>query len=281
MESGRAVDVGAVRFGRLSAAALRGRRQYDVYLEPGVLAPAVRDLTSVFGDDTVRLNGREVYRREQAAAAVPYPAGAAATPAYVPAELVGKSNRQLWDEYHLAVGGAVAPATAEDFGRPRTNGLVGAGAAHLPALALASKKYVSRLPGYSLVYTPAGGQPVRDPLPADLHEGWNLVTRAVGGVRRTFLVYGDTTAPVLLPQRSPLVVNPLALSRGFTVEATVADDSIGPVVITRTFTGLPERPVQRRADGSRFIALDFPTSDLAGNGARTVLELNLDDAAPL
>jgi hypothetical protein len=66
-----------------------------------------------------------------------------------------------------------------------------------------------------------------------------------------------------------------------TVQEPVLDDSIGKTLVTKTFTDLLSRPVQTRADGSRFITLDFRTSDLAGNPADSVLELNLDPSAPM
>ena len=278
--AGRSLTLSAVRLGRLSTAALRGRRQFDVYLEPEELSPAARDLSQVFTNDTVRVNGRQLYRPEQAASFVPYPDSAGGTPAYVPPELVGKTNRQLYDQYGLAVGGAVAPGDSADLGRPRTNGLAGDPVAPLRHLTLDSRKYTNKLADYQLRFTPDGGSTIRHPWTADLRPGWNLITRAIGGRPRTFFVFGDLTPPTVLPA-APLVINPLALPRGLTVRATVVDDSIGETTVTRTYTDLPSRPVQTRNDGTRFIALDFRTTDLAGNPVAATLELTLDPAAAL
>ena len=79
----------------------------------------------------------------------------------------------------------------------------------------------------------------------------------------------------------PLVINPLALARGLTVQVPVYDASIGQITVTRTFTDLLSRPVQTRPDGTQFITLDFRTSDLSGNVLSAVLEVTLDPAAPL
>jgi hypothetical protein len=229
----------------------------------------------VFADESIRVNGKQVYRAEQAADFVPYPAGAAETPAYVPAELVGKTNRQLWDEYGLAVGGAVAPDGAGDVGRPRTNGLVGDPADFPPRVTLTSKKYTNKLTGYQLRYTPAGGTEVREAQLVDLHEGWNLLTRTVGGVKRTLLVFGDVTPPAF-SATTPLTIAADALAGGYTLMGSVSDNSTGDQTqLTKAYTDLLTRPIQARTDGTRFIALDLRITDKAGNAADLVLELNV------
>ena len=280
-EPGRSVRVSAVRFGRLSPAALAGRRQYDLFVKSAGLSPDAKDLARVFSDDMIRIDGREAFRPEQAAAFVPYTAGDPATPAYVPPELIGKTNRQLWDAYGLAVNGAVASAGAAPPGRIRSNVALGAPVAHSPDAVLHSRKYTNRLQGYQLAYAPqVGGATVRETVATSLRPGWNLFTRTVDGRRRTLFVFGDLTPPTILQARR-LAINPLALVRGFTVQEPVLDDSIGKTLVTKTFTDLPSRPVQTRPDGSRFILLDFRTSDLAGNPATSMLELNLDPSAPM
>jgi hypothetical protein len=211
---------------------------------------------------------------------VPFVAGDPATPDYVPPELLGKTNRQLWLLYGLAVGGAVAPAAAAVPGRLRSNVTLGAAVAHAPALALDSRKYTNRLAGYQPVYTSQASGQVRDGATVNLRPGWNLLTRPIDGRMRTLLVYGDVTAPRIVPDQ-PLAINPLALSRGVTVREPVIDDSIGLTKVTKTFTDLPSRPVQTRPDGTRFITLDFRTSDLAGNLVSQALELTLDPSAPM
>ena len=282
-QSGRTTNVTVVRFGYLPPAGLAGRRQYDVYFQREDARNPYSTPAQPFADDTVRLNDRQVYRAEQAADYVPFPGydgsgrpGGAAPPP----ELVGKTNRQLWDQYGLAVGGAVAPGDVVRTGRPRTNGLVGSAATPLPALTLASRRYTNRLTDYQLVFTTASGNTIRHPRPADLREGWNLVTRTAGGHPRTFFVYGDVTAPTVVPT-GPAAINPLALPRGITLRVLVRDDSIGDVFVTRTYADLPARPVRTRPDGTRFIPLEFTTTDVAGNPVSALLELTLDPAAPL
>jgi hypothetical protein len=279
-QAGRSVQVSAVRFGRLAPVALAGRDQYDLFVKPAGLSPEANDLARVFSDDTIRVNGREAFRPEQGAAYVPYPASGAATPAYVPAELIGKTNQQLWLSYGLAVGGAVASTGAEPPGRLRSNVSISAPVAHTPDAVLDSRKYTNRLKDYQLAYTSDAAGTVRESTTLDLRPGWNLITRTVDGRRRTLFVFGDVTPPTVL-QPNRLAINPLALGRGITVREPVSDDSIGTALVTQTFTDLLSRPVQTRPDGSRFITLDFRTSDLAGNPATSLLELNLDPSAPM
>ena len=282
LEAGRSVDVSAVRFGHLPPESLKGRAQYDLFFDPGAntFAPANHDLAPVFATDTIRVNGSQAYRPEQAADFVPYPAGAASTPAYVPRELLNRTNRQLWAIYGLAVGGAGAPGYAADPGRPRSNLLLGDLAADVPEVRLDSVKYTRRIADYPLAYTVEGGAAVVDPSPPDLRPGWNVLTRLVEGRRRSVFVYGDVAPPAVVSAR-PGSMNPLALPRGVTVLVRVLDDSIGETIVTHTYTDLSTRPVQTRPDGSRYIALDFQTSDLAGNLVSATLELTLDPSAPM
>ena len=280
LEEGRVIDVKGVRFGLPSPAALGNDQPFDVYLRPD-LDPYEQDLPDVFASDRVFLNGSQVFSEAQAADFVPYPQGEGySPPAYVPPELVNKTNAQLKADFGLAVGGAVAPALT--VRRARVNGLLGPPAVYPPAITLNSAKYTNMLSTYKLSYTPAGSTRVRETQVTPLREGWNLLTRTVGGALRTMLIYGDTTAPEFRPAASmQLRINPLALSRGFEVRGTIVDASVGETGFTRRFTDLLTRPVVTRDDGTQYIALDFQVKDRAGNATDVVLELSLDPAAPL
>jgi hypothetical protein len=276
MEANRRVEIAGVRFGYLSAAALRGRRQYDVQVRTR-LTPYEQDLTDVFGNDTVRLNGRQVYGDEQAPGFVPFPQAdpAAEAPSpygYVPGELVGKTNAQLWDQYGLAVGGAVAPAAG--YRHYRVTGLLAGPAQYPKVLTLNSLKYTRTLQGYALSYTPAGGRRVTETQRVDLREGWNLLTRTVEGRTRTFLVLGDATAPTFQSTKA-LTIDPAALANGYRVEGRVTDNTTGETSYSKGFYDLATRPVVERPDGSRYIVLNFRITDRAGNATDVVLELNL------
>ena len=280
LEDGRVIDIKGVRFGLPPPSALGSDQPFDIYLRPD-LDPYEQDLPDVFVSDRIFLNGLQVFSDTQAADFVPYPQGDGyAPPAYVPPELINKTNAQLMADYGLAVGGAVAPSGA--MRRGRVNGLLGAPASYPPALTLNSAKYTSMLSAYKLSYTPAGSARVRETQVTPLREGWNLLTRTVGGSLRTLLVYGDTTVPAFRPSSSMrLTINPLALANGFEVRGTVVDASVGETGFTRRFTDLTTRPLLTRDDGSQYIALDFQVKDRAGNATDVVLELALDPAAPM
>jgi hypothetical protein len=74
--------------------------------------------------DQVYLNfgpfaGQQVYYALQAATAIPFPM----LVGDIPSQYVGLTNQQLWDQYGVALGGAIAPVTAVAV--PGVRGLVG------------------------------------------------------------------------------------------------------------------------------------------------------------
>ncbi len=281
----REVHIGSeIEFGTMTDRQSRGQQQYDVFMQASFNIKD-RDLTRLFNPDIVRLGlikyaGKQVYYHEQAGNFVPFPADGSAD--YVPDELIGKDNATIWNEYGIAIGGAVAPSIVETDAR--INGLIGDPADYPPNLQLRSRKYTNRLEGYRLVYSGEDGVKIRDTERVDLREGWNLITREIDGHTRTFMVYGDVTAPEFVadPER-PLVLNPLAMKKGFTVRGVVLDDSFGVKKFKKKFKGsdLAKLEVQTRADGSQFILLEFRVKDRAGNFTEVQLELTLDENAPL
>ena len=215
---------------------------------------------------TVNFNGQQVYYKEQAADFVPFPtadggyavnstiAGDIATD-QIPKEFLNKTNQQLWDQYGVAIGGILAPATtgpnAPGHFDPRVNGILGPLAAslsptYLTQLQLLSAKYTEYnkdTADYTLKYRywdPNHIVTVTDPktkvktqqvVPAwvtvtetsmrKLHEGWNVLTinpPTDGGHVRTLLVYGDDTPPTfqLNTSGSPLLINQADIDNGST-----------------------------------------------------------------
>jgi hypothetical protein len=278
----RVVNInGDIKFGTLSPLALKGETQYDIFLRSN-FNPMERDITRLFNPDVIRLgtvnyNGKQLYYLEQAADFVPFKVGEAAE--YVPAEFLGKTNQQLWDQYGLAIGGIVAPANATTD--PRIRGLIGDPATYLPDLYLTSRKYTNQLNGYVLTYKDATGTRFTDPTPVNLREGWNLITRNLGGHARTFLVFGDVTGPTFtLDPNLSMKINPLDLKEGFTVRGTVSDNSTGTDGFYLHFANLDQLPLQTRPDGSLFVVLRFTIRDRAGNLTDVALELTVDPMAP-
>jgi hypothetical protein len=110
----------------------------------------------------------------------------------VPEELIGKTNQELWEQYGLAIGGAVAPADAVTA--PRIHGLIGRPATY-PRQDLHINYRSKPAPGYRLTCTGRDKQVVARSEPVDLRPGWNLISLPLEGVRRSFLVFaGDTPA---------------------------------------------------------------------------------------
>ncbi|MBA4065580.1 MAG: hypothetical protein C0501_18075 [Isosphaera sp.] len=195
----RVVDIrGDVQFGTLRTG---GAAHVDVELVTNY-NPNFQDLTRFFNRDRVLINtpkyndnGQQLqlYYPEQAASFVPFVAGTA--PAFVPAELLGKTNQELFDQYGLAIGGKPAPAGAA--ARDGITGLVGPVTTNYPAqLTLVSARYSPALANYQLRYRVNGGATVTDPTRVNLEPGWNVIVRTVAGRPRAFLVYGGERPPM-------------------------------------------------------------------------------------
>jgi hypothetical protein len=193
LERRRVVEItGDIHFDRPAGAA---PGHYDIYLG-GQFQTILqgRDPNVLFVPDTVRYQGKQLYYLEQAADHVPLrqkvmPAeekqvGSAA--GHVPAELLGKTNRELWDQYGLAIGGAVAPADATTD--PRIHALIGKPAHYPPPLWATAR--TRQLHDFQLVCLDANKKKAGELPPRDLRAGWNLLTLDVRGDRRSFLVYG-------------------------------------------------------------------------------------------
>ena len=281
-DSIRTVDIGGnLQFATLNEDQLRGRDQFDIFMDSDIDLMN-RDIGTLFTPDivrlgTVRLNGQQVYYHKQAADFIPFPVHD--SPDFIPSELLGKTNREIWEAYGIAPAGIVAPSEA--IGVDRINGLVGPQSDYLPALELTSAKYTNQLGDYELVYHDGAGDLIHDPIPVQLRAGWNLVTRQVDGETRTFFIFGDIRLPSFqVSARTPLIVNPAALELGFILRGTITDDSFGEMQFKKTFHDLESREIFIRDDGTVYLLLDFQVKDLAGNAVDISLELTLDPEAP-
>ena len=281
---GRHVEInGSPVFDRLSDTALAGEQQWNIFLDITFDAPN-QDLSKLFTPDTIILNmglfgGKQLYFLQQDRNSVPFPVGDA--PDFIPPQLIGKTNKEMWDQYGLAIGG-VLPPLRPIARNPRINGLITIAAPPLPDLMMRTPRYTAELEDYQLVYVAPDGQRVYDQDLIDLHLGWNPITRTVDGVERTFFVYGDHSPPRFeYDYDSPLIIHPSKLSDGFTVHGYVIDDSTGRRIYSRTFSGsqLEDLPIATRSDGSRFVVLEFKIGDRAGNRSDVALELTLDPNA--
>lgn len=282
----RTVDInGDPQFLPLSANQLGGRSKFEIYLD-GHIDVKNRDIETYFSPDivrlgTVRFNDHQVYYFKQAADYVPFPASDTETLTWLPPEIVGKTNQQLWDEFGIAPGGVIAPADAVPV--DGINGLVGSRSTYLPELELRSAKYTNQVNDYHLSYVDPVGDVVHEDNTTPLREGWNLLTRQIDGETRTFFVYGDTKAPefILNTQRTDLRVNPKGLQFGIVIYGTVRDDSFGEMSFRREFKNLQTLPKKTDANGKQYLELTFSIRDLAGNETSITLKVMLDPNAPI
>jgi hypothetical protein len=274
--SQRSITINGATFGPLA--------QYNIYLQSNIDLTS-RDLPYIFDPDltvtgtvgTVLFNGKQLYFPEQAPDFIPFPVGQ--SPSWIPSELVGKTNAQIWDQYGLGIGGMCAPSGLTTD--PSINALMGAPRAYLPYLEIQSPQYTNQVTGYQLVYKDGAGNIITDPTLVNLHEGWNLITRTIDGMTRTFLVYGETIPPTFEADPSLLVINPADLKKGLVFEGQAVLDGFDPVNTVVGFTDLDQLPLQKRADGSQYVVVEFTIQDVAGNTSDIKLQITVDPNAPV
>jgi hypothetical protein len=194
---GRTITIGTdVRFGTLPASPLLTAmekslgitQQYNIHLNGKLPMEWVGNL---FDPNTIRYGDRQLFFREQAPDFIPFKE--ASTPAdTIAAELLGLTNREIWDRYGLALGGALAPTDARAVAE--VHGLLGEPATYPGAVMLSRSRAPSGRP-YRLVCqdrkTGAKGSWGID----NLRPGWNLLTLTLNGTRRSFLVFGEARQP--------------------------------------------------------------------------------------
>lgn len=136
---------------------------------------------------------RQLFLSEQSPSAIPFPAGI--VPAWVPAEVIGKTNAVLSSQYGLMYFGALATPNAGPIAGIK--GLVGTPAVYQSPLKLISPQSFASTSGYKLSYQ-YNGVTTNEAVATTLKAGWNLLTRTIDGGPRTLLVF--CTAPVAPPQ---------------------------------------------------------------------------------
>jgi len=244
----------------------------------------------------VFIDGQRQYFSKQAPDFIPFPSATA--PDYVPTELIGKTNLQLWNEFGLAVGGEVGTVSPTSGGasaagapftglkrRSRSNNTEATSSSPVgerPVLRLASDTFTEQLTGYQLVYQNEQGDLFTDPQPANLNADWNVITRTIDGHIFSFLVRGIVQPPSFVATGNT-AIHPLSLPKGFRLRGAMTDDVVGTTNIIVRFSGshLISLPVQERADGSSFVILGFQLTDNIGNVSDIEVELTLDPSLPV
>jgi hypothetical protein len=183
-----------------------GGNHYDIYLEARFATllegdRGYRDPNLLFVPDKITYGDKQLYYPEQAADFIPLVRNAShaqakhlgSVTASVPVELVEKTNRELWNRYGLAIGGAVSPDDAVTT--PRIHALMGGRTTYSPVLTL-NQIETSQLADHQLQAFDDSKRLVLDDR-VDLHPGWNLVARRVQGEVRCFLVRGGERGGVV------------------------------------------------------------------------------------
>lgn len=191
-DAGRKVEIRDVTFGNLNDTQRRGARQYDLIPE-GDQSPSIMirqqfyvfDANTYLNPDVILFNGRQVFLDHQLADVIPF--GLEDRGTHIPNQTVGLTNRQLWERFGVAAGGA--PPEGELTRMPRVHGWIGAPVEQLPEIPLLSPAYTEQLRGYRLSYQ-VDGQTVMEDEWIDLKRGWNLIVREIGERPRSFFVYG-------------------------------------------------------------------------------------------
>lgn len=293
----RLVEIlGDIQFPDMTESQLTRRRRgqttvqerHHVYLRTNY-NPKHNDFTRFFMRDIIKLgtimhDNKQLFYYAQAADFVPFKSGSVKD--YVPAEVIDKTNQQLWDEFGLAIGDAIAPADA--FEDPLIHALIGDPIEYAPKVRLRNRRYTNRLTNYRFQYNVwrSDGRRhfVRQRERLTLREDWNLVTFEEEGYKRTILIFGDITPPeFVLSKKFPPVINPLDLRRGLRVVGTLLDNSFGSKMFRKTFRGsaLQKLPLLTREDGSEYIELAFWVRDFARNRTHVVVEVTIDPDEPL
>ncbi|MEA3207622.1 MAG: hypothetical protein QOE70_679 [Chthoniobacter sp.] len=210
LQRGRRVEItGEVKFGTLDPA--KGAPQFDIYMDAtyaGLLqgGSGYRDPNVLFATDVTTMQtpgqaGRQLFYLEQAPEAVPFPREQdpktmkqiGRIEGNLPGELIGRTTREMWQRYGVAIAGAVAPADAAR--EPRLHGLSGRPVAYPDELRPREVRIESASVFQFAYIGDRQKQPVVDPTPAALRDGWNLVTSTVRGAPRSFLIFAGALKP--------------------------------------------------------------------------------------
>jgi hypothetical protein len=206
IEKQRDVDLqGDLRFAALDDGSGGGGEDIRLEAQFGLLLQGTtgyRDPNLLFVPNVVRYQGKQLYFPEQAPDYVPFrrdgdraSKGMGTAPGSVPDELLGKTNRELFEKYGLAVAGAVCPGDAVAL--PRVRGLLGSPSRYPREFHHEAR--TAELRGYRvrLGCVEDGKKRAIESEPRDLEKGWNLITMEVQGCKRSYLVCAGVTATPL------------------------------------------------------------------------------------
>lgn len=235
------------------------RRQVRVWLAaPRV--PGNGDLSVLFSSDPVieTRDGRtrRIWSLAQRPAAVPF--SDTGDP-----RLDCVTSAEILETLGLAVGGALAPATAE--AAPDVHGLVGP----VTGLAAAEPLRPRSDPGpYGATFS------VVDPEPGRAE--WLIETRSLSGGERTLVAYRDSVPPTFHPSEAMrFEIHPDDVKYGFRVDGMLYD--VVGTVTTKTAFSHDFRGLSVDADG--FVRIPIVFEDDAGNVGRQTLEIRVTEDA--
>ncbi|KAL3924708.1 MAG: hypothetical protein SGILL_000880 [Bacillariaceae sp.] len=173
---------------------------------------------------------------------------------------------EIWDKFHLAVGGVLAPEDSHRGGL-FTNGWIGSRAEYPQTDELVSRRFSCGLKDYVPVIRTSNGTLLKGRL-LNLDPGWNLVA-TVGNQdncpsKQSFLVYGDASGPTFeFHPKQPRAIHRDDLTFGFLIAGEVVSSNGGKEVVHERFRKtVAELPLDA-ADGT-VLNLDFNVTGISG-----------------
>jgi hypothetical protein len=106
--------------------------------------------------------------------------------------------------------------------------------------------------------------------PTRLREGWNLLVRKIGGVNRTFFVFGDTTVATFRAGPDSRSAQPRRPQNRLHPRGSVLDNSFGRMNFKRKFKTSTSPASDRRDGVTRFINLRSRSRTSREHGDGTV-----------
>jgi hypothetical protein len=172
---------------------LKGEKPYKIRLKNEFQSDNPKVFPLYFQPFRLVYNGRHVYYDGQGADVVPFPtSGVDFGP-----EFVGKTNRQLWKQYRLAIGGRIAPAGLE-ASPDISGGAFGPDVPFDPSILMPTKENLDNVYGWPVpnviaqdrdyvAHVVIGGVAYSS-APVDLRRGWNLIRIRTRGAPRYIAV---------------------------------------------------------------------------------------------
>jgi len=238
------------------------------------------DLSLLFDCDALlvadpRFPGQTVYFAQQRPDAVPF--------RDIPVEqLRGKSARQLWDEYGLAIAGSLAPAKATKQAGVR--GLVGPVTDELHR-AIEETAAITFADDTARMHETGGEYTIDQNLdrvrfvkgkPGE-PSGWRFDTQMENGRRRTKLVYVDSTPPHFdLSPCVKLEIHPDDVKHGIEICGILHDEVGG----TPTIKNMLKEFKDLKVDPDGYVTVNYTCSDSVGNAAEHTYRFKVTEDAP-